>query len=222
MTFTLTYLLIAGLIGLGLGCLIGFGFGRATDNQAAFTPLAPPQFGHSYGTSTLRGFITHQDALTDIRKELARVRIRWAQHFAEFEARAALDRARLDSLGTKVTAVLSNCTLANAPVVGRTDRASQGTGLPVDVGHRPCRGSETLETASDDCQGVSERPAVHTEAKCQACSAAREICAAAIRKYPYPVSSFRQLLGAIRCPRHADHLRADGSAQARVSSRTDR
>lgn len=159
--------------------------------------------------------------MNDLRRELSSVRIRWAQHFAAFEERATLDRARLDSLGTKVTAVLSNCGSANAPVVGWTDRPSQGTGLPVDVGHGPRRGSETLEAPSDDGARLPERPAVHPSSECPACAAAREICAAAVREYSYPVSSFGQLLGAIRCPRHADHLRADCPAQIGVSSRTN-
>jgi len=196
MAFTLTYLIIAGLIGLGLGCLIGYFFGW----EAGYSPML--------------------STLIDLRKELVSVRIRRAQHFADFEERAAADRARLDSLGTKVAAVLSNCGSAHAPVIGGADRPSQGTGLPVDVGHGPCRGSETVETASDDRQGLSERPAVHPSSECQACAAAREVCRRAIIRHS--VSPVETAVESIRCPRHSGYYRADGVTPIGVSSRTDR
>lgn len=217
MAFTPTFLVIAVLvapfIGFGLGSAIGLWLGN--------------DMGYDHGwreRGQLRTRVTPAEATGLLTAELRRDFVAFAKgiyaRLDRFEQQKTLDRARLDSLGTKVTAVLSNCTLANAPVFGRTDRPSQGTGLPMDVGHGPCRGSETLETAPDDRQGVSERPAVHPSAECQACAAAREVCRRAIIRHS--VSPVEAAVESIRCPRHSGYYRADGITPIGVSSRTDR
>jgi len=191
MAFTSTFVAIATLLGLGLGIFIGFFCGHAT--------------GYTNGWHERQHFNEPLRSAEDER----RLR-KWA----------SIDRADFNSLRAEVTAGLRYSASTYATVQGWTNRAGQGAGLPVDVRHRPCRGSETLETPSDDSQRLSEGSTIHAEAKCQACTAAKGIFYLAHQRHSVP--HFKRVVDDIRCPRHADHLRADGSAQAGVSSRTDR